>query len=142
VTPVERRLRHVLLALPAGAAVGTIGELVLSEHTEDPIQLVAFALCGVVLAAVGAFWLRPRRGTVRALRVAMVVVALGSLVGIVQHFAGNRALVLETQPNLPAGDVLRETLFGGVPLLAPGILALMAAMAWAATYRHPALAEP
>ena len=66
-------------------------------------------------------------------RLVMVVVAAGGVFGVAQHFLGNRGFALETRPNAGAATLFREALTGGVRLLAPGILAVAAAVALAAT---------
>lgn len=129
-----RRLRTFLLRLAAVLLVGSIVELVLAEHTESPSQLAAFALCGFGLLALAAVWVWPCHRTVLALRIAMAVVAFGSLVGVGLHFWGNLELGRETQPNADPASLLVIALTGGVPLLAPGILAVSATLAIAATY--------
>jgi hypothetical protein len=129
-----RRLRTFLLGLAAVLFVGSVVELVLAEHTESPSQLATFALCGLGLLALVALRMHPGRRTLLALRIAMGVVAVGSLVGIGLHFWGNLELGRETQPNADAATLLVTALTGGVPLLAPGILAVSATLAIAATY--------
>lgn len=137
---VLRRLRLFLLALAVALLGGAAVELLLVEHTEDPVQLVAFALCGLGAVAAGAAIARPRRASLWALRVAMAVVVLGSLLGVYLHLESNVALEREVSPNAPTGALLWGALDGGNPLLAPGILAVAALLALAATYQHPALA--
>jgi hypothetical protein len=129
-----RRLRTFLRALAAALFVGTVVELLLAEHTDSLLQLVPFLLCGLGLLALAAAWARPRRATVLTLRLVMVVVACGSLLGVTEHFLGNRAFARETHPRASAAGLLRPTLTGADPLLAPGILAVAAAVAAAATY--------
>lgn len=139
--PVEDALRRVLLGLTAAGAIGTILELALLEHTEDALQWVPFAVCAVMLASVAAVWRRPGRRTILALRAVMALAVISSVVGAVLHLNGNRALVAETQPDVTGMAALWEAIHGGNPFLASGILGLMAVMAVAATYRHPALAN-
>ena len=129
-----RRLRGFLLALAAALFLGTVVELLLVGHAEDPIQITPYALCGLGLLTVAAVWLRPSRWTVRVLRMTMTVVACGSLVGMAQHVSGNLELGRETQPNADATRLLMAALTGGSPILAPGILAVTATLAIAATY--------
>jgi hypothetical protein len=138
-TCVEQRLRTFLLVLAGWLCVGTIIELLLVGHTETVVQFIPFALCGVGLAAVGAALLRSRRGTLLGLRAVMAVLLAGSLFGIYEHVEGNLAFALEIRPGAAVSDVWTEALTGAAPLLAPGILALAALLALAATYAHPAL---
>jgi hypothetical protein len=140
-TTVEQRLRRFLLGLSAWMCIGTIVELFLAKHYDYPVQLVPFVLCGVGLVVVAAALWRPRRGTLLALRGVMGLLMLGSLVGVYEHLANNFAFELEMRPSAIWSDVWLQALRGAAPLLAPGILAVAALIAIAATYAHPALAR-
>ena len=130
------RLRRFLLAVAALLFVGTLCELWLVGHSENAVQLIPFALCGAGLAAVLAGLFRPRRGVLLSLRACMALVASGSLYGVYEHVENNLALQREVDPT---GDALMAAIGGANPLLAPGVLALAAALALAATYYHPSL---
>jgi hypothetical protein len=132
------RLRRFLLWLSGGLCVGTVIELWLTEHTEG-LQLVPFVLCGLGLAAVAATLFRPHRFTLWLLRGVMGLLALGSLFGIYEHLESNAGFYLELHPKADTAAVLSGAFTGANPLLAPGILALAALLAWAATYQDPAL---
>jgi hypothetical protein len=136
---VEGRLRLFLLSLSGFMSLGTIVELWLTEHTKEALQLLPFVLCGLGLAVVVAVLLRPQRKTIWTLRIVMSVIALSSLLGVYEHLKSNLEVVLETKPNLATMGALWEAIRGAAPLLAPGILALTAFIALAATYYHPAL---
>jgi hypothetical protein len=136
---IVQRLRRFLLMLAAFILVGTIAELWLTEHFEESLQLIPFVLAGFGLLVIGAVLVRPQRLSIWALRIVMTVVASGSLLGMYLHLANNFQFELEIRPNAGAGDVIMETLQGANPLLAPGVLALAAILAIAATYYHPAL---
>ncbi|HEX5708570.1 MAG TPA: hypothetical protein VFX96_14800 [Pyrinomonadaceae bacterium] len=134
-----RRLRLFLLVLSVALMCGAVVELLMVEHTEDPVQLIPFALCGLGAAAALAALARPRRATMWALRIAMALVVSGTLLGVYLHLEGNMGLQRELSPNAPTGEILWGALSGGNPLLAPGILSVAALLALAATYKHPAL---
>lgn len=138
-TVILGRLRRFLLVLSALLCVGTVIELLLTNHWEDVIQLIPFALCGLGLVAIMVVLLYPQRLTLLSLRGCMALVALGSLFGIYEHLEHNLAFELEIRPNAVVGDIFMDALAGANPLLAPGILALAAILAVAATYYHPAL---
>ena len=140
-TLVLARLRRFLLATAALLLVGTVAELLLVGHTEDRTQLIPFALCAAGLAAAAVAFFRPRRGALLGLRAWAALTALGSLYGVYEHVAGNLALQREVNPTATGGEVLMAALDGGNPLLAPGVLTLAAALALAATYRHPSLSD-
>lgn len=133
------RLRHFLLGLAAFICVGTLVELALTKHWDDPTQILPFLLVGASLFAIGAVLLRPQRGWLRLLRWITSITLAGSLFGVFEHIEHNIKFALEIRPNAVVSDVLLEALGGANPLLAPGILAFMALLALAATYCHPAL---
>jgi hypothetical protein len=139
---VVARLRQFLLLLTLGTLLAALIELVLEEHTQEPLQLIPFVLCGAGFLAVGAALLRPGRGTLLALRGVMTGVALGGLLGVALHLINNLEFAREIRPNAAAGDLLMATLQGANPLLAPGTFVFAALLAGAATYYHPALARP
>ena len=129
-----QRLRSFLRGLAAALFGGTLAELLLARHTDGLLQLVPFALAALGLVALATVWLRPSRGTVRLLRMVMPVVAAGGPLGVALHFWGNLAFARETRPGAAAASLLLAALTGRDPLLAPGILAIAAAVALAATY--------
>jgi hypothetical protein len=139
---VEEQYRLFLLVTAAFLFVGTVVELWFAEHLESVVQGVPFVLCGIGFCAVLAAFQAPRRPVLLALRGIMGLMVLGSLYGIYEHLAHNLAFELEVRPGKTAGDVFWVALSGASPLLAPGILALAALLAGAATYRHPALRPP
>jgi hypothetical protein len=133
------RLRQFLLAFSVVLLGGALLELWLIEHTEDRLQFVPFVLCGLGMLVALAALLRPRRATLLALRVCMSLVVLGTLLGVYLHVEGNLALQREISPNATTSATIFGALGGANPLLAPGILAVAAVLALAATYYHPSL---
>lgn len=135
------RLRRFLLGLSALLCVGTVIELWLTNHMENFVQLIPFGLCalGFVAAVVALFY--PRRAPMLSLRLCMGLVALGGIFGIYEHIESNIGFHREIRPNAPTREIVLPSFRGPNPLLAPGILAVVAALATAATYRHPALAS-
>ncbi len=133
---VLRRLRRFLLVLVLFLFGGALVELWLVGHTEDPIQWIAFALAGAGALSVTLTLFHFGSATVRLLRVCMLVIALGSLFGMYEHFTGNVGLAREVQPNSTATQLFWRGLQGGNPLLAPGVLAVAAVLALSATYRY------
>lgn len=136
---IEQRFRWFLLVLAGLMCVGTAVELWLQEHTGTAVQFIPFVLCGAALLVVILVLLRPSRGTIWTLRLVMALVISGSLFGMFEHFEHNLAFEMEIRPTATAVSLLADTLHGASPMLAPGILALTAVLALAATYYHPAL---
>jgi hypothetical protein len=130
------RLRRFLLATSAALLAGTVVELLLVDHTEDFEQWIPFALCGLGITAVLVALLRPRRGVLLTLRAWAWLAAAGALYGVYEHVSGNLALQREVNPSATGSELLWGALDGGNPLLAPGVLALAAALTLAAVYKH------
>lgn len=137
--PIEDQFRAFLLVISPSVFAATVVELILVEHYEGFVQLIPFILCGVGILTVAVLAWRQTRVVLRAGRVILVLIALGSIYGWYEHIAHNIAFELEIRPTATTGDVFWEALSGASPLLAPGILALGAILAYAATYKHPAL---
>ncbi|MDQ5846117.1 MAG: hypothetical protein M3539_12580 [Acidobacteriota bacterium] len=133
---VLRRLRRFLLVLTVLLFGGALTELWLVDHTEDPIQWLAFgfAILGALAALLVLF--RESRATLLTLRVCMVAVVLGSLFGVYEHVTGNIAFQREIRPDSSTAKLLSSGLAGGNPLLAPGVLAVAAILGLSATYRQ------
>lgn len=129
------RLRRFLLVLSVLLFGGSLVELWLVGHTKDLIQWLPFGLCAVGSMAALLVLFQPGRGTVRILRICMVLIGLGTLLGIYLHVEGNVLFAQEVQPNSQTTELVLKGLAGANPLLAPGILAVAAVIAVAATYR-------
>ena len=63
----------------------------------------------------------------------------GQRAGHVAAHTRQYEFALEIQPNATTSEIVMDALRGANPLLAPGVLALAAILAIAATYYHPAL---
>jgi hypothetical protein len=135
------RLRRFLFGLAVFLCVGTVTELWFTKnhHAQEVTQLIPFALCAVGLCAIISAWVRPQRLTLLGLRACMGLVLSGSVLGVYEHVASNLEYLLEIHTTATVRDVFMEALSGASPLLAPGVLALAAILAIAATYHHPAL---
>jgi hypothetical protein len=129
-----RRLQNALYLLAAGLFIVTIGELWAEEHYESTLQLVPFALCGIGLVALIGVKLSPSRPVVLAVRALMIVLIAGSLLGIYEHAAGNLEFAREVRRRADTTTLVKATIQGGAPILAPGIFAFGAAITLAATY--------
>ena len=133
------RLRRFLLVLAGVTFAVTPIELVFAKHTDSAVKLIPFVLCGFGLLVVVAALLRPQRKILLTLRIVMIVIAAGGLLGAYEHWSGNLGFALETHANATINDLWVDALRGASPLLAPGILGLAATLGIAATYYHPAL---
>jgi hypothetical protein len=133
------RIRQFLLVIAAAVFVLTITELVFLRHWSETIQLLPFALSGWGLFSLALAYFYPTAGTINLLRWSMIVIGLCSLIGIYEHMANNLGFQMEIQPNATFQDLALATVEGANPVLAPGILALGAAIGWTAAYKYSAL---
>lgn len=95
---VESRLRRLLLIIVILIFIGTLIELSLQEHFEGLIQKIPAYLS--LRGALGVLWvyLHPNRWSIYTLRVIMLVLGLGGIYGIYQHFTNNLAFELQIPP--------------------------------------------
>lgn len=131
--------RRFLLGLSGLVFVGTVPELILTEHTESTMQWVPFVLCGLGAISVCAAWLRATPGLLKVHRVLMSLIAAGGLFGVYEHLRHNYLFEAEIRPSADFTEAMGHALFGSSPLFAPGILTLGAVLALAYTWRHPLL---
>ncbi len=137
----EHQIRRFLLILVECLCVGTVIELWLAKHIKETNQLIPFVLCAAGFASVLAVQVRPNRNTIRILRIVMVAVIVGSLLGGYLHLESNINFQVEMRPNASAVDSFFASLMGTAPLLAPGMLGLGGVLALAATYYHPVMGK-
>lgn len=138
---IEQRLRFFLLLLAGVMCIITPIELLLLEHHQEPMQMIPFILCGLGLVAVLAVLIRPQRVTILLLRGVMTLVMIGGALGVWEHLENNWGFALEIQPNASTTTAFIEALRGANPVLAPGVLGVMAIIALLSTYYHPALTK-
>jgi hypothetical protein len=65
-----------------------------------------------------------------------VLLVTGGL-GVVLHLDGNFDFERELHPQEQGFELLRKTVAGATPVLAPGSLALLGLIGFAQTYQHP-----
>lgn len=124
------RLRRTMLALVSLSAAGTLAELLLSGHTDGVQQAIPLVVGAAAVVAPLAALRRPGPATAAAVRATGVALALAGLVGIGLHGRGNWGFARETQPGATTGALVGAALTEGNPLLAPGVLLLLGALAW------------
>ncbi len=135
------RLRQFLLIISAGVFVMTVTELFFLSHWQEKIQYLPFALSGLGLITLALAYFHPSRGTLHGMRWSMIVIGACSFIGFYEHLINNYGFWLEIKPNATTWDLIKATLEGANPVLAPGILLLGAVIALTAIYKHPLLEE-
>ncbi len=128
------RLAGLLYGLAAVMFAGTFLELLAAKHFQEPLELLPIALCVAGLIVVLLAWQRPRRETIVALRVLMLLTAGASLIGVWKHIEGNIGFIREVHPDTTGWPLVVGALTGRAPLLASGALAVTGVVAIFATF--------
>jgi hypothetical protein len=119
---IELLRRWILVILVLGL-LGTLTELVLLEHYEQPLQFVPLVL---IVTALAVLWWEFRRrdvGSRRATQIVMALFVLAGFVGFVAHFQGSAEYQLELNPDMSTWELLEKILRAKAPpLLAPGMM--------------------
>ena len=135
-------IRRALLAILLLGAVGTLSELFLMEHTDGVWQLAPVVLLGGGVIAIAAHALNQHHvPSIRGFQGLMVVFVLSGIIGIILHYLGNAEFEREMQPDARGLLLVKESLMGATPALAPGTMIQLGLIGLAATFRHPALRE-
>ena len=130
-------IRRLLIGTLFAGMLGTAAELLLLGHDETWLQVVPLVLLALGLAAVIWQVAAPRAASVRALQAVAILFLAAGVLGIGLHYDGNAAFELEMYPSTAGLELVRKTLTGATPVLAPGSMALLGLLALAYTYRHP-----
>jgi uncharacterized membrane protein len=116
-------LRRWILGVLVLGLLGTVTELVLLEHYEQPLQFVPLLL--IVAAVAVLVWEVRRRDAAsrRAVQVVMALFVLAGFVGFVAHFYGSAEYQLELNPEMSSWELIEKVLRAKAPpLLAPGMM--------------------
>ena len=131
--------RQALLVLLVVGNIGTIVELVLLKHTDGAWQLFPLVLGVLTLLVLAWFGVSRSAASLRTLQGIMLVMLLSGAIGVVQHFRGNVVYASESNPSLSGRELYLEAIRGSTPTLAPGVMAQLALIGLAFTFRHPRL---
>jgi len=130
-------LRRFLSVILFVGMAGTLVELILLKHDEDPYQLIPLALLGLSLVTIGWHAVRPGAASARTVQAIMVLTIAAGLAGIYFHYKANREFALETDPSLKGRALWTKVLEAKAPpALAPGIMVQFGLLGLAYTYRH------
>ena len=130
-------IRTLLLGTLVVAMIGTAAELLLLGHFESTAQFVPLVLLATGLSVVAWHVVASGKASVRALQVTMVLFIVSGGIGVGLHYDGNVEFELEMYPSMSGFELIRKTLTGATPVLAPGTMALLGLIGLAHTYQHP-----
>lgn len=130
-------LRRFLL-LTALAGIAGLGlELLFIGHVEDRLQLVPIVLLPAGVIALAWHASRPSRASARGVRLTMALFVASGALGMGLHYSGNQEFELEMYPTMAGTELVRETLTGATPVLAPGSMALLGLVGFGVVYGFP-----
>ena len=135
------RIRDFLLATLAVGMIGIGSELLLLGHFESVQQWIPLALLASGVVTLGWHAVSPSAATVRALRAAMALFVVSGAVGVWLHYQGNVEFELEMYPSMVGLELVRKTLTGATPVLAPGSMTLLGLVGLTHLYRHPCVLQ-
>jgi uncharacterized membrane protein len=116
-------LRVWILGVLALGLLGTVTELILLEHYEQPLQLVPVGLIAAALAAIAWHLWRRDSASLNTLLVLMGLFVLAGFLGFIAHFAGSTEFQLELNPDMSTWELLEKVMRAKAPpLLAPGMM--------------------
>jgi hypothetical protein len=119
--------------------VGIVGmglELLFIGHIADWVQLVPIVLLPAGFLALAWQTFRPSPASARGVRLLMALFVASGLLGVGLHYRGNREFELEMYPSMSGIELLRKTLTGATPVLAPGSMALLGLVGLAAVHAY------
>jgi hypothetical protein len=136
-TSALNHIRVLLLGTLAAGMIGTMTELLLLGHFESTAQFIPLALLALGLAEVVWHAASPGPASVRALQVTMILFIVSGGIGTGLHYDGNVEFELEMYPSMGGFELIRKTMTGATPVLAPGTMVLLGLVGLAHTYHHP-----
>lgn len=134
-------IRQLILVLLLFGMTGTTAELVLLEHFEDwrqklPLGLLSLGAISAVLALA-----RPSKSSLRFLQATMLTLVGAGVLGVYYHYVGNAEFELEMRPAMRGLELVKESLMGAFPALAPGAMVQFGLLGLLHTFRHPLLTD-
>ena len=132
-------IRKLLLGALAIGVTGTIAELILLRHIDEPAQWIpVVALVAALPILIWHAW-SPSPASVRVLQGLMALFLILGVVGVGLHYDGNVEFERELHPGERGWEFIRKTVAGATPVLAPGSMVLLGLVGLAHAYRHPSL---
>ncbi len=134
---VQPAFRELLCLLAAGVSTAAMVELALIAHWHGRTQAMAWV---AAWAGLTAAWLVSGPTGPHRLRAAQALAAAAVAIGVigaVVHLDKNLAFATELHPERGLASRLADAARGGLPLLAPGSLAVPGLLVALAAWRHP-----
>lgn len=130
--------RRLALGLLLFGETGVLLELWFLGHYEDPWQWTPLALIAAGLVASAWIAALPGRVSLNVFGWLMAGHVAAGAVGLFLHMKANVEFELELHPGNAGWPLVRETLTGAIPALAPGAMFQLGLLGMLVCWRHPA----
>lgn len=118
-------LRRLLLGTFAIGVVGTTAELLLLGHVDGWLQLIPLPLLALAVVLLAVHLRRSGSAARGAFEALMWIFLICAPLGVALHFRGNVEFEREMYPDMSGFELIRKTMTGATPVLAPGTMALL-----------------
>lgn len=132
---VARSLRQAVLAVLLFGSLGTLSELYLIGHYGDWWQCIPIGLLILVAVVSAGYLLRPTEVLRRVVMVVMWGCILAGVWGNGFHYAGNAEFEREMYPDRAGWELVKESMTGAFPVLAPGTMTVVGLFGLIAAWR-------
>ena len=122
-------------------SVGLAAELFLLGHFKEAAQWIPLVLIAGGIVSLAWDAMRPNVWTTKAFQLATLLQVAGGLLGFMLHYQSNVEFELEMYPDLQGLALVRESLTGAIPALAPGALIQLGLIGFAYTF-NPSTETP
>lgn len=130
------RMRALLFVVLMLGMAGTLGELLLTSHTEDAWQKIPIGLLVLSLGIVPIAAFRPARLPVTAMRALMVLCMAAGALGTWFHYQSNAEFAAELTPGLSGFALFADAITRPTPPpLAPGTMIMLGLIGLICCYR-------
>jgi hypothetical protein len=124
-SPAPVAIRRLLLFTLVVGLLGTAVELLLLGHIDGWQQLIPLVLLAASVVVVIIQARKPTPTANATLLGTMCVFVISGAVGVAMHFQGNVEFEREMYPQMGGFELIRKTMTGATPVLAPGTMALL-----------------
>jgi hypothetical protein len=115
--------------------IGTAVELLLLGHDEGLTQLAPLVLIGIGVPVIIWHAIAVTPSSLRMMRIMMVALIVGGMIGIVMHYRGSVEFQKEVDPSIHGFALFMKVMHSKAPpALAPAILAHLGLLGLVCTY--------
>src|SRR4051812_25541440 len=110
-------LRLWILGVLLLGLLGTVTELMLLSHYEQPLQLVPVVLIALAIVSLLWQWLMRDMASLNVMLVVMALSVVAGFVGVLAHFEGSAEFQRDLDPSMGTWELLEKILRAKAPPL-------------------------